>query len=98
MQIGDAQKMLDSKDMQYQVIDSVYKPDKAPGMVMEQSPAAGSKIKSYRSIYITINAKMPPGVALPDVRDLSLRHVNINDIFITPARQANTYVYNRTED
>ncbi len=74
MQIGDAQKMLDSKDMQYQVIDSVYKPDKAPGMVMEQSPAAGSKIKSYRSIYITINAKMPPGVALPDVRDLSLRH------------------------
>ncbi len=25
-------------------------------------------------------------------------HVNINDIFITPARQANTYVYNRTED
>ena len=25
-------------------------------------------------------------------------HVNINDIFITPTRQANTYLYNRTED
>jgi Short-chain alcohol dehydrogenase of unknown specificity len=25
-------------------------------------------------------------------------HVNINDIFITPARQANTYVYNRTDE
>ncbi|MBP1641307.1 MAG: domain containing protein [Bacteroidetes bacterium] len=74
LQIGDAQKMLDSRGMQYQVIDSVYKPDKAPGMVMEQSPAAGSKIKSYRSVYITINATMPPGIALPDVRDLSLRH------------------------
>jgi beta-lactam-binding protein with PASTA domain len=74
LQIGDVEKMLDSRGMQYQIIDSVYKPDKAPGMVMEQSPVAGSKIKSYRSIYLTINAKMPPGISLPDVRDLSLRH------------------------
>ncbi|GAT62397.1 PASTA domain-containing protein [Paludibacter jiangxiensis] len=74
LKLEDAAKLLDNRGMQYQVIDSVYKPDKAPGMVMEQSPIGGSKIKSYRSIYITINAKMPPGVALPDVRDLSLRH------------------------
>jgi NADP-dependent 3-hydroxy acid dehydrogenase YdfG len=25
-------------------------------------------------------------------------HVNVNDIFITPTRQANTYVYNRTDE
>lgn len=74
LKLEDAAKLLDNRGMQYQVIDSVYKPDQAPGVVMEQSPIGGSKIKSYRSIYITINAKTPPGVALPDVRDLSLRH------------------------
>jgi eukaryotic-like serine/threonine-protein kinase len=74
LKLEDAAKVLDNRGMQYQVIDSVYKPDKEPGLVMEQSPIGGSKVKSYRSIYLTINAKMPPGVALPDVRDLSLRH------------------------
>jgi len=72
--LEDASKLLDNRDMQYQVVDSVYKPDKDPGVVMEQSPVGGSKIKSYRSVYLTINARRPPGVSLPDVRDLSLRH------------------------
>jgi beta-lactam-binding protein with PASTA domain len=74
LKLEDAGKLLDNRGMQYQVIDSVYKPDKDPGVVMEQSPIGGSKIKSYRSIYLIINAKLPPGIALPDVRDLSLRH------------------------
>lgn len=74
LKLESAAKILDDKGLEYQVIDSVYKPDKEPGIVIEQSPVEGSKIKSYRSVYLTINAKMPPGIALPDVRDLSLRH------------------------
>lgn len=74
LKLEDASKLLDNRGLQYQVIDSVYKPDKEPGTVMEQSPVGGTKIKMYRSVYIIINAKRPPGVALPDVRDLSMRH------------------------
>jgi beta-lactam-binding protein with PASTA domain len=73
LRLEDASMLLTNNELHYQVVDSVFQPNKQPGMVVEQQPSPGSFIKSYRDVYLTINARKPPGTAIPDVRDLSLR-------------------------
>lgn len=62
----------DSK-MQYIIIDSVYKTDKPRGTVVDQDPPAVSLVKEGRKIYLTVNAKMPMRVGLPNLTDVTLR-------------------------
>lgn len=59
--------------LQYTVIDSVYEPKMPKGVVMDQNPVPGAKVKQGRMVYITINATNPPMIKMPDVVDLSLR-------------------------
>lgn len=73
LSLNDASNLLGNEELHYQIIDSVFQPDKKPGIVVEQQPTPGSFVKSYRDVYITINARTPPGIPIPDVRDLSLR-------------------------
>ena len=73
LQLNDASKLLSNNEMQYQVIDSVFQPNMQPGVIVQQQPSPGSFIKSYRDVYLTINSRRPPGTAIPDVRDMSLR-------------------------
>jgi beta-lactam-binding protein with PASTA domain len=40
--------------------------------VLKQYPAAGSKVKENRKIYVSINRKNPPTVKMPDLIDRSL--------------------------
>ena len=39
--------------------------------ILEQNPAGGSKVKSGRTVYLTVNADSAPKVAIPDVMDNS---------------------------
>lgn len=74
MKLSEAIEKLEAEDLQYEVIDSVYMPNLAPGTIVEQTPAANEKIKHYRDIYLVINSYSKPMVSLPDVRDLSYRN------------------------
>jgi len=53
--------------------DSVFVPDKKGGIVLSQDPAAGSKVKKGRKIYLSIVALSMPNVEMPNLVDLSLR-------------------------
>ncbi len=55
------------------VIDSVYDVRHAPGSIVMQNPLPGAKVKKGRHVYLTIVAKMPEMVDMPDLRNLSLR-------------------------
>ncbi len=55
------------------VIDSVYDAGHLPGSVVMQNPLPGSQVKQGRHIYLTIVAKTPAMVTMPDLRNLSLR-------------------------
>ena len=50
-------------------MDSTYDHTKPSGAIMVQTPKAGSRVKSGREIYLTINSKESPTVALPDIAD-----------------------------
>ena len=66
-------EFISESKIQYTIIDSVYKTDKPRGTVTDQDPPAGFNVKEGRKIYLTVNAKLPLRVALPDLTDVTLR-------------------------
>ncbi|MHC1705614.1 MAG: PASTA domain-containing protein [Tenuifilaceae bacterium] len=59
--------------LRFEVTDSVYIMTRKPGTVIEQNPIAGTKVKQNRSIFLTINAKNPRKVEMPDIVGVTLR-------------------------
>jgi beta-lactam-binding protein with PASTA domain len=66
-------RILTSKKLRYEIIDSIFVRGEKAGVVMEQNPEAGARVKEDRKIYLIINARSPRKVILPDLRDVSLR-------------------------
>lgn len=57
--------------MQAVVTDSSYVKEKPAGVVLDQNPAAGKRVKEGRRVYLTINTNSVPMVSVPDVADNS---------------------------
>ncbi len=78
LQIEDAKKLLEDKNLRLATIDSVFevpkeKKEVALGGVVDQNPKPGEKVKRNRRFYIVIRSVSPPMVEMPDLIDLSLR-------------------------
>lgn len=74
---GMAMEQLEDNDtingLVFIVIDSVYDASKEKGTVILQDPLPGSKVKENRKVYLTLIAKLPEQVSMPDLKDLTLR-------------------------
>ena len=55
------------------VIDSIFDTRNPKGSVVIQNPPAGSAVKQYRKVYVTLVAFSVEKVIMPDLIDLSLR-------------------------
>jgi eukaryotic-like serine/threonine-protein kinase len=66
-------RVLNNQELRYEIIDSIYTDSVPAGTLWEQVPAAGSKVKKHRKIFLIVNASIKKSVAMPDIRDLSLR-------------------------
>lgn len=73
MNVSDATKILADKGLRCEVFDSTFVAGKKPSEILEQTPVAGSKVKSERTIYVSINSTTPPKVTIPDLVDNSVR-------------------------
>ena len=73
MRLEEAEPFFKENGLRYDVIDSVFSKDVAPGAVVELVPGAGSKVKEGRIVFVTINARTSQMGMIPDVADLSLR-------------------------
>lgn len=73
LQIEDAAAMIAAKNLRYEIVDSLFQKEGVPGAILEQIPGGNSKVKYGRTIYLTIQAKNEPLVAIPDLEDASLR-------------------------
>ncbi|MBQ8969439.1 MAG: PASTA domain-containing protein [Bacteroidaceae bacterium] len=67
--IGEAEYALEMEGLKAMVVDSTYERSLPSGAIMKQLPKAGSKVKSGREIYLTINSRQSPMAALPDIAD-----------------------------
>lgn len=71
--VEEAQDILLSKKLRYQIIDSVYNNIVERGCIVEQNPPVDFKVKVNRTIFLTINAFNPEMVRMPNVLGVSLR-------------------------
>ena len=69
----NAATLILGRELNYDIVDSVFRTGAMPGAVVDQDPKAGSFVKKERKIYLIVNAKSAQMTALPDVVDLSLR-------------------------
>lgn len=69
MNISRAQKLLEEQGLQVIVNDSGYNRQLPGDCILAQSPVAGSKVKTGRAVYVTVNSSSSPTIALPDVVD-----------------------------
>ncbi len=59
--------ILGGKNLEWQIMDSVYDMSKPPMSIVDQNPKANSKVKEGRTVYITINATKAPTTEIPDL-------------------------------
>lgn len=61
------------KHVRYQIIDSLYDPKAAKGVVVRQEPEPKALVKDNRTIYLYVTSLLPPGIIMPKLVDRSLR-------------------------
>jgi beta-lactam-binding protein with PASTA domain len=61
------------KHVRYQIIDSLYSPKAAKGVVVKQEPEPKEQVKDNRTIYLYVTSLMPPSILMPKLVDRSLR-------------------------
>lgn len=74
---AEVAKHIENVGLQYVIIDSVYRPDADPGVIIDQIPAAGQQVKKDRKIFFTINAFSREMVTMPQLVDFSLRNAQV---------------------
>lgn len=65
--------ILDRNDLRFEIRDSVYSIETAPGTVLDQYPKPGFKVKENRTIFITLCAVSQELIAMPQLTDISYR-------------------------
>lgn len=76
--MDEAHQLAKEANLKLEINDSLYLPARTPGVVLEQNPSAGSKVKSGRRVFLTINAFSPRMAVIPYVAGYSLRQAKNN--------------------
>jgi beta-lactam-binding protein with PASTA domain len=76
LMVKDLDKFVAGMDLEYVIVDSTANVKLPKGIVLEQDPIAGSKVKPGRKVYLTINGMLTPTVAMPNLIDLSIRQAS----------------------
>ena len=73
LSVEHAQRFAEPRDLQIVVSDSLYLPEYSGGIILDQLPYKGEKVKPGRKIYVTINSFRQQEVRVPYVVGRSLR-------------------------
>lgn len=66
-------EFIEKQELQYKIFDSTYVPGLKTSTVINQFPRAGEKVKSNRTIYLTINTINPPEINMPNLIGASFK-------------------------
>jgi len=73
LKIDKLDQFIEGKHVHYQIIDSLYDPKSARGIVIRQEPEPKTAVKEDRTIYLYVTSMLPPRVVMPKLIDRSLR-------------------------
>lgn len=71
--IDDAAAIIESADLRYEVVDSVYQKKGVPGSILDYTPKDSARVKKGRTIYLTVQARGEELISIPDLQDFSQR-------------------------
>ena len=71
------QHLVKERKLRYTISDSVYISEAPGGIVVDQTPLAGDRVKKNRKIFFTINAWGQEQIVVPDLIDNSLRNAQV---------------------
>ncbi|AHM63238.1 PASTA domain-containing protein [Flammeovirgaceae bacterium 311] len=63
--------------LRYEVNDSTFSTDFPPLTVMKQYPLPGAQVKENRKVFVSLNAKNPPKVRMPNLVDGSVKNAQL---------------------
>lgn len=64
--IAKAIQLLEEQGLRYQINDSIYLIDQAPGTIVEQDPDPNTNVKANRTIYLIVT-RDAPNIKFPDI-------------------------------
>ena len=64
--MDELEEMLVGRGLRYEVNDSAYDSKYPPFTILQQYPAAGSKVKEGRKIFLSVNRQSVPMISFPD--------------------------------
>jgi eukaryotic-like serine/threonine-protein kinase len=73
MLLKDAIPIIEKKNLNYEIFDSIYIADKESGTILDQHPKPGFLIKKQRKIFLTITSTSPEKIAMPNLVGVTLR-------------------------
>jgi beta-lactam-binding protein with PASTA domain len=73
-EVGD---VIASRNLRFEVVDSVYSQEMPRGTVLKQNPRANSTVKKNRRILLTMNAVNPEMISMPRLVGLSIRQARL---------------------
>ena len=77
VEVGRLNDFIKSKDVSYQIIDSIYDPKQKPGIVLRQDPEANNKVKHNRTVYLYVTGMVAPQIQMPKLIDRSERQARL---------------------
>lgn len=73
MAVEEAAVVISDNNLRIEIADSVYIFNKKPGSVIAQNPEPGTMVKKNRRVFVTINAKNPIKIEIPNIVGYTLR-------------------------
>lgn len=62
------------ENFKFEIMDSIYDITKEKGSIIAQDPRVNAKVKSGRTVYLTVISQNPEKVEMPNLKDLTLRN------------------------
>lgn len=75
--VEEVEDVTSSRDLRFEIVDSVFSSEMPRGTVLKQNPNARSKVKKNRKIFLTMNAVNPEMVTMPRLVGLSIRQARL---------------------
>lgn len=77
LSVKELNDFVKDKDVNYQIIDSIYDPKEKPGVVLRQDPETNITVKHNRTVYLYVTGMVPPQVTMPKLIDRSERQARL---------------------
>jgi len=77
LSVNEAKLTAEQHELRIRIMDSLYVDDVPPGAVVDQVPDKNHRVKTNRTIFLTINSTQPEMVSLPKLTDISFRQAQV---------------------